>query len=101
MKRVESDELGLAEILVILESVKKGRDDALKIADFSNAMTLSFIHKLIYVAYIEDMEEDMEEDLEPERCPICNGIGEDPRTEKICTSCHGQGWKSDEYSPED
>jgi len=42
------------------------------------------------------MEEDEEEDLNDGDdliCPICNGLGEDPRTDKICTSCHGQGWK--------
>lgn len=27
-------------------------------------------------------------------CSMCNGLGEDPRTDKICTSCHGQGWKT-------
>jgi len=27
-------------------------------------------------------------------CPMCNGLGEDPRTDKICTACHGQGWKT-------
>ena len=45
----------------------------------------------------EDDFVESEEDYldEPECCPICNGLGEDPRTEKICTSCHGQGWKTE------
>ena len=44
--------------------------------------------------YIEEEEEfDDLDDGDELICPICNGLGEDPRTDKICTSCHGQGWK--------
>lgn len=46
-----------------------------------------------------DDEESFDEE-EPEMCPICSGLGEDPVTEKICTSCHGQGWKSKDYKEE-
>jgi DnaJ-class molecular chaperone len=45
-----------------------------------------------------DVEEESTEDPDDGDdliCPICNGLGEDPRTDKICTSCHGQGWKSE------
>lgn len=103
MVRLTSDELSVEEIKDLLASIVMGRDIALKNGDFTNSVNLSHIHKLIYVAYVEDdgesdVEEESTEDLNDGDdliCPICNGLGEDPRTDKICTSCHGQGWRKE------
>lgn len=45
----------------------------------------------------EDDGSDIEEDLEEDDpiCDECNGIGYDPRTDKTCSSCHGQGWRKE------
>ena len=39
----------------------------------------------------EDKEEDKEEDNGPKMCTSCNGLGEDPWTERMCKSCRGSG----------